>query len=554
MNQALIKAVIYLLVGVSILLIGMRMMSSGFRKSIGKRIRGFFKRTQDQAFLNMGIGTVVTAAIQSSDATNAMVVGFINTGAMTVYQGLCIMLGAYIGTTVTGVIASFSSLSISIYFLLFVFFGTVMMVFFKRDLVVNIGEILAGLGLLFLGLALMKDAFKNPDITNFTKELFASINFGPLLFLIGVLVTAIMDSSSAVTSIVIAMVGSGAITLSSGLFIVLGATLGTVVTTLIVAIGGHVNGKRAAWIAFSLRALSSVVMVLILTIFQAPLTAVISDFALKTSPELAVAMFTVVYNVIFMPLLLPLLKPAIKLFSKIIKDKETSQMDTVIKFIDDQMLAFPHIATAQVEREILHMYQLAYANYNRSMEMILNQNLEASKSLLEVEDQVDYLNEKITAFLIKLSSKEQPEADRKAGSFFHVVNDIERIADHAVNIYLMAKELEEKELAFSDLAKSEINDLHAIIVKMFTLSQAIIEQRDYQALATLHQLEEETDHYKTLYFNNHYERIKNKSCVFELSPFYSSLLTDLERISDHINNIGFSIVNPTGVDQFDAYE
>ncbi|MGI6714129.1 MAG: Na/Pi cotransporter family protein [Bacilli bacterium] len=551
MNHELVKAIIYLLVGVAILLIGMRMMSAGFRKSIGKRIRGFFKRTQDKAWLNLGIGTAVTAAIQSSDATNAMVVGFINTGAMSVYQGLCIMLGAYIGTTVTGVIASFSSLSISIYFLLLVFIGTVMMVFFQKDMVNNIGEILAGLGLLFLGLALMKDSFKNPDITNFTKGLFSSINFGPLLFLIGVLVTAIMDSSSAVTSIVIAMVGSGAIELSSGLFIVLGATLGTVVTTLIVAIGGHVNGKRAAWIAFSLRTLSSVVMVLLLTIFRTPITTGLSTFAAATSPELAVAIFTVVYNVIFMPALLPLVKPSIKLFERIIKEKPSSAMDGVLKHIEDKMLAFPHIATAQVEKEIINMYLLAFANYRRSVAMILTKNFEEAPTLLEVEDQVDYLNEKITTFLIKLSSKEQPESERKAGSFFHVVNDIERIADHAVNIYLMAKELEEKELAFSELAKSEIESLNDIILQMFTLTKTIIEKSDYASLVTLHGLEEQADSYKSRYFNNHYERIKNKSCVFELSPFYSSLLTDLERISDHINNIGFSIVNPIGVDEYD---
>ncbi|OQC10855.1 MAG: Na+/Pi-cotransporter [Tenericutes bacterium ADurb.Bin087] len=550
MNYELLKATVYLLVGVAILLIGMRMMSSGFKKSIGKKIRDFFKRTQDKAVLNMGIGTVVTAAIQSSDATNAMVVGFINTGAMTIYQGLCIMLGAYIGTTVTGVIASFSSLSISIYFLLFTVIGVIMM-FFNKEIIKNIGEILAGLGLLFFGLAIMKDSFKNADITNFTKMLFSSINFGPLLFLVGLVVTAIMDSSSAVTSIVIAMVGSGAIELSSGLFIVLGATLGTVVTTLLVAIGGHVNGKRAAWIAFSLRALTSVVMVIILTLFRTPITNVMTAFASRTSGELAVAIFTVIYNIVFMPLLLPLLKPAINLFSKLIKEKETaSAMDGVIKYIDNKMLAFPHVATGQVEKELLHMYTLALENYERSIQMILTKDFEAESKLLAVEEQIDYLNERITAFLIELSSRVQPSEERKAGSYFHVVNDIERIADHAINISVIARELADKDLAFSELAKAEINSLNAVVMEMFTLTRTIFETRDAKLLKTLHELEEKADAYKTLFFNNHYDRIKNKSCVFELSPFYSTFLGDLERVSDHLNNIGFSIVNPTGVDQF----
>ncbi|MGI6734854.1 MAG: Na/Pi cotransporter family protein [Bacilli bacterium] len=549
MDRDLLKAIIYLLVGVAVLLIGMRMMTSGFKKTIGRRVRGFFRRTQDKPFLNMGIGTVVTAAIQSSDATNAMVVGFINTGAMTIYQGLCIMLGAFIGTTVTGVIASFSSLSISVYFLLFTVIGVIMM-FFTKELVQNIGEVLAGLGLLFFGMAVMKDSFKNDHITAFCQHLFGSINFGPLLFIIGILVTAILDSSSAVTSIVIAMVGSGALELSAGLFIVLGATLGTVVTTLLISIGGHVNGKRAAWIAFSLRALTSVVMCLILTILRTPITNLMLNLAGATSGELAVALFTVIYNIIFMPLLLPLLKPSINLFSKIIKEKETDEMDGVVKYIEDKMLEFPHIATAQVQQELINMYMLSLDNYKRSINMILTKNFEEEKTLLEVENQIDHLNERITAFLINLSSRVQPSQERKAGSYFHVVNDIERVADHAINMYLIAKELEEKDLAFSDLAKAEINSLNVIILKMFDLARDVFEYKNRKQLKELHELEETADSYKTLFFSNHYERIKNKECIFELSPFYSTLLSDLERVSDHLNNIGFSIVNPTGVDEY----
>ena len=175
MNE-LIKSIIYLLVGVTVLLVGMRMMSNGMKKSISVKVKNFFKRTENKPFANMGIGAVITMAIQSSDASNAMVVGFIDTGALTLYQGLAIMLGAYIGTTITGIIASFSSLSISVYFLIFCFIGIVM-TFFTNEKVVNIGEIICGLGLLFFGLAVMKDAFKNPDITNACQTLFSSINF-----------------------------------------------------------------------------------------------------------------------------------------------------------------------------------------------------------------------------------------------------------------------------------------------------------------------------------------------------------------------------------------
>ena len=204
----LTTAIIYILVGISILLIGMKMMSTGLKKCIGRGTRRFFKKTENNPIISLGIGTVVTAGIQSSDATNAMVVGFINAGAMSLFQGLCIMLGAYIGTTVTGILASFSSLPISLYFLIFAFIGVVLM-FFKNDVIKNVGEILAGLGLLFFGIAIMKAGFKQNDIINGLQSFFNSFDFGLLLYLFGILITALVQSSSAITSVVIAMVGAG---------------------------------------------------------------------------------------------------------------------------------------------------------------------------------------------------------------------------------------------------------------------------------------------------------------------------------------------------------
>ena len=403
MNE-LIKSIIYLLVGVTVLLVGMRMMSNGMKKTISIKVKNFFKRTENKPIANMGIGAVATMAIQSSDASNAMVVGFINVGAMTLYQGLAIMLGAYIGTTITGIIASFSSLPISVYFLLFCFIGIVMM-FFNNEKVVNIGEIICGLGLLFFGLAVMKDSFKNPDITSACQTLFSSINFGPLLFLISVIITGLIQSSSAVTSIVIAMVGSGALDLSSGLFLALGATLGTVITTVIISLNGSVEGKRASIIMFFLRLLSSSVMVLILTIWRQPIANAMHFFAINGSDEFPIALFTVFYNVVFMPLLIPLLKPAIKLGCKVIKNKKEESMINVVHFIDDKLLSVPSVALSQVKKEIINMFTLSKENYLDCMKkMLLNDN-SLDKQIVMKEEQIDYLNQRITDFLIKLSSK-----------------------------------------------------------------------------------------------------------------------------------------------------
>ncbi len=520
-------------------------MSSGLKKSIGHGIRRFFKKTHDKPFVSLGIGAVVTAGIQSSDATNAMVIGFINVGAMTLYQGLCVMLGAYIGTTVTGVLASFSSLSISIYFLLFAFVGVIMM-FFKNEKVKNIGEILTGLGFLFFGLAVMKDAFKNADITSFCQTMFSTINFGPLLFIIGVLITAIIQSSSAVTSIVIAMVGSTALGLSSGLYLALGATLGTVATTLLTSLGGNTQGKRAAVTAFFLRSITSIIMLIILAIFETPITDGLHFFAINGSDELPIALFTVFYNVIFMPLLIPFLNPSIKLFTKVIRDKSNDELAKTVHYIDNKLLNSPNIASMQVKKEIINMFDLAYQNYTNSINLIKNKDTKVMSKMPDIESQIDYLNKRITDFLINLSSKVQPSSEKKIGAYFHVINDIERIGDHAINFLNMYKDMDSKDLYYSADAIEDINKIDDVLNKMFVLTKEIFANKDTNELAELLDLESQTDKLTKQMATDHYERMKAKKCNNDLTPFYSSLVTEFERIGDHLTNISYSILNPLG--------
>ena len=544
MNE-LIKSIIYLLVGVTVLLVGMRMMSNGMKKSISVKAKSFFKRTENKPFANMGIGAVITMAIQSSDASNAMVVGFIDTGTLTLYQGLAIMLGAYIGTTITGIIASFSSLSISLYFLLFCFIG-IAMTFFANEKIVNIGEIICGLGLLFFGLAVMKDAFKNPDITSACQTLFSSINFGPLLFLFGVIITGLIQSSSAVNSIVIAMVGSGALDLSSGLFLALGATLGTVITTVIVSLNGSVEGKRAAIIMFSLRLLTSLLMVLILTFLHQPIANAMHIFAINGSDEFPIALFIVFYNLVFMPLLLPLLKPAIKIGCKVIKNKKEEDMINAVHFIDDKLLSVPSVALSQVKKEIINMYTLSKENYLDSMKkMLLNDN-SFDKQIVMKESQIDYLNQRITDFLIKLSSKVSMSHEREVGAYFHVINDIERIGDHAFNFYEEKNDLDSKELFFSEAAKSELDHFNKVLIEMFDETYCAFENNDISKLKKIHELEDESDDLRKTLADKHFARITKNACSQELTSAYLTVLTELERIGDHLTNIAYSIDNPNG--------
>lgn len=543
----LATAIIYLLVGVSVLLVGMKMMSGGLKKCIGQGLRRFFKKTENNPFVSLGIGTVVTAGIQSSDATNAMVIGFIDAGAMTLFQGLCIMLGAYIGTTVTGILASFSSLPISLYLLLFAFVGVVMM-FFKKDIIKNIGEILTGLGLLFFGLAVMKAGFQYCEIANGIKSVFASINFGPLLYLIGILLAALVQSSSAVTSIVIAMVGAASISLGTGLYIVLGAMVGTVINTLLATIGGTVRGKRAGLIAFCLRLFTTLVMLIFLSLFNNEISLAMHVFAINGNDELPVALFTVFFNIVFMPLCIPLLKPSIKLFDKVIKDKEVDKLKSSIHFIDDKFLNTPAIAELQVKKEILNMYDLSYRNYLNGINKFLINEVDHDEELKELEDQIDFLNNRITDYLIKLSPKVNEKDEKRVGAFFHVINDIERIGDHAYNFFEMYIDMKSKDLTFSEEAIEEIKQFNEVLLKMFDLARNIFNNKAKGLLKDLHELETSTDELKVKFSTNHYNRIKKEKCNFDLSPFYSNILVELERIADHLNNIGYSIVNPTGDD------
>lgn len=524
------------------------MMSGGLKKCIGRGLRRFFKKTENSPLVSFGIGTVVTAGIQSSDATNAMVIGFVNAGAMTLFQGLCIMLGAYVGTTITGVLASFSSLSISLYLLLFSFVGVAMM-FLKKEILKNIGEILTGLGLLFFGLAIMKAGFKQPDIVEGIKNLFETIDFGPLLYLIGIALTALVQSSSAVTSIVIAMVGSSSISLGSGLYIVLGAMVGTVVTTLLATIGEPIKGKRAASIAFVLRLFTTSIMLIFLCVFNDAISNAMHVFALGGSDELPVALFTVFFNIVFMPICIPLLKPLIILFEKLIKDNDKVKLDSCVHFINDKLLTAPSIAELQVKKEILNMYDLAYRNYVNGINKLLTNETENDNEIVDFENQIDHLNNRITEFLIKLSPRVNSKDERRVGAFFHVINDIERIGDHAYNFLDMSKDMKNKDLVFSSVALEEIKQFNDIILEMFDLSRNIFNNKEEALLVKLHELENLTDELKVRFSTNHYDRIKSNNCVYELSPFYSSLLVELERIADHLNNIGYSIVNPVGDEQ-----
>ena len=548
--EKLITDLILILVGAAVFIIGMNMMSSGLKKATGPGLRRLLKRIRNNRFAGLGIGTAATALVQSSAATSIMAIGFINAGAMTIFQGVCIILGAYIGTTVTGLLASLSTFSFSSYFIILAVIGVILM-FFKRERTKSIGEILAGLGLLFFGLSTMsKTINSNPDIISGVQAFFgASWMIPPLLMLVGALVTALFQSSSATSGIAIAMVSGHALGFNNAVYIVLGGTIGTVITTLIATIGSNVNAKRTGIICLIIRIFTGLVA---LAIYW-PLENILGNALLTAfgSEALAVAMFLVIYNVVFMLAILPFVQYFEKLSIKLIKDRDEEKMKKALKFIDIHLLDTPTVALMQVKREIINMMTLSHENLKLGFNRILTQDMSNDKEIVETEDKIDYINNQITSFLIELSNKLSSKDEKNAGSYFHVVNDIERIGDHAYNFYESSLKMVNNDLSFSDTAKKEFQEMFDVIDKMFDLSYEIFHDRSQEKLKKLHDLETQTDGLKNKLSSAHYERIQKNACKMENSPFYTSLISELERVADHLVNIGYSIVNPTGEDLYD---
>ena len=541
----MVEGIIWLLVGAATFLVGMNMMSGGLKKSTGKSVKQLFKKTESNRYIGMGIGAATTALIQSSAATSVMTIGFVSAGVMSVFQGVSVILGAYIGTTVTGLLVSLSSLNISLYLLLVTVVGVVMM-FIKKDQIKNFGEILAGLGILFVGLALMKDlAFpKDGELINGVKKLFEAVSNPFVLLLFGALFTALVQSSSATSGIVIVMVGANAISLSSGFYLVLGGTIGTVITTLIAAIGGNVNVKRTAIICLVIRVATALVATIITIIFEEPFARFFGNSF--GTLQFGLAIFLILYNVIFMFAIAPFLKPIIKIFEKLVKDKDAEAKQKAIHFIDDRLLNTPTVALEMVRKEVTNMLKESFINYKLGYDQIVNQNFEASKELEEREDAIDYINNRVTDYLIRLSNKVTLKDESSIGSYFHMVNDIERIGDHAVNFHEKAEKMSSDDLKFSENAQKEFAEMTAVIEEMFEIVINNLETNKFDNLPHLHDLEDQTDKLKLVLSDKHFERITNKKCHIELSPFYSTFLSELERVADHLVNIGYAFVHPTG--------
>ena len=533
------ECIISLLAGTGVFIAAMNMMSSNLQKVAGAGMRRLLGKITNNRFAAVGIGAVVTMIIQSSAATTVMTIGFVNAETMNLHQATAVIMGANIGTTITGILASLQSLNLTIYFSFLAFIGVVLM-FFKKDIVKNIGGIVCGLGMIFIGLDIMSDSCKDDSIKNVFKDGLEKINFPLALLILGVIFTALMQSSSAMTGLVIVVVQSGSMEMGSAFFIVLGSNIGTCVTALISTIGTNTNAKRAGIIHLLFNVFGTILFTIFIWILQKQAQKFLQ--LITSKPAMQIAWFHVFFNIITTIILLPLINILVIVSCRIIKEKkgkntENKKQIMGFKYINKRFLLAPDIAVEQIKKEIKNMANLAKLNLNRSVSELLEQNSEYIEEISAREDLIDFLNIETTKFLVKIAPSLNEKTQEDISKYFHLLNDIERIGDHAKIILDESKEMRNKGLKFSQEVTVELHKAYEIIDKLFELSINAFDNNIHKGFENYSMLLDKFKNLEKEYVQKHFERLKQGKCSMELGSFYTSVFAHFNSINSHLLNI-----------------
>ena len=551
----LLGSLVWLLAGVGVFIVGMNFLSDALEKSAGSGMKKMLEKISNNRLSGVGIGAGVTAIIQSSSATSVMVIGLVNAGVMTLMQATPIIMGANIGTTITGVLVALKNDYFNMLMYLLAFAG-VMMGFFKNEKIKLAGLLCSGLGLIFVGLEVMssEQAFGNPLVEDLFTNVFKTIDFPLLLILVGIIFTALIQSSSAATGVVITMVGTGVLPLELALFIVLGANIGTCVTALLASVGANANSKRVALIHFTFNVIGTVIFTALIWIFREPAVNLLVSMFPGDDPmslQMRVSIFHVIFNVTTTILLLPFVKQLVKYSCLVIKDKKETEETLSLKYVDDRLLTTPPVALMQVKKEMDYMLSLVEENSIYAFVAMDKGSSEYDERIRKNEEIIDFTNGALTKFLIKLSLDATQSDERVIGSYFHVLNDLERIGDHAENFHEIGMEMIGKKISFSEKAQGEISSMRESIMQMFYIAKDAFENLNRDELSALASLEEGVDVKKKELIASHFARLAEGNCNIDVSPYYSSVVVGLERVADHLVNVGYSIVNPIGSEKDD---
>lgn len=531
-----------LLGGLALFLYGMQMMSGGLESAAGNKMKLILEKLTANRFVGVLTGAFITAIIQSSSATTVMVVGFVNSGMMTLRQAVWIIMGANIGTTITGQLIA---LDVGAFAPFVAFIGVAAIVFFKNEKLNHIGEILAGLGILFIGMEMMGESMKPLGAS---KELVGLLTrfSNPLLgILAGSIFTALIQSSSASVGILQALAGSGVIQLNSAAFILFGQNIGTCITALLASIGAGKNAKRATLIHIMFNVIGTIIFTILC--LTTPLIVMIESFTPGNVPS-QIANLHTLFNVVTTILLIPfgvwLTKLAVVILKDAPEEKEQTKTHYLldIKHINSEKLGTSVMYMESIKKELIHMLEMAKENVHYAFDSFISRKEAVVKQIEEREDYVDYLNKELSKYITNAMTYESTvDGSQVFNALFSITGNIERISDHAVNIAEYSAMIQENKIEFSKHAITEIGELQELCDRM--LEHLLQEHTDvidwHEKIACL---EQKIDDITVSYRNNMFARIKEGACSNEGSILFSEMLTDFERIGDHALNISNEMV------------
>ena len=534
--------------GLGLFLFGMELMSDSIEKVAGARLRRILEIFTTNRFMGMIVGIIFTGIIQSSSACTVMVVSFVNSGLMNLYQAAGVILGANIGTTITSQLVSFNLSKIAPLILLV---GVVVMMFTKKEKVRKVAEVVVGFGILFVGLSTMSQAMANMKNEPQVVNLLMSLKNPFLATLMGFALTAIIQSSSVTVSIVLLLANQDLLPLPITLYIILGCNIGACATAMLASMTGKKDAKRAALIHLLFNIIGTVIIYIALFVAGDQIVELIKSISADNGRFVANAHTLIKIAQVIM--LFPFTGWLVKMTYLIVpgEDQKVGYRESYqLKYIGDKVVFNPATAVVEVVKELERMASLAEENLNRAMNALITLDEEDIEEVYEVEKNINFLNHAITDYLVKINQTTLPIEDLNSlGALFHVVNDIERIGDHAENVADAARQRKEEGVSISKEAQKELGDMLEMVNKIIRYAVEMFAKSDETHMQEIITLEDQVDEKERELQKNHVERLTKGECSPEAGMIFSDIVSGLERVADHATNIAFAITTEDEMDE-----
>ena len=516
--------------GLCLFLYGLKLMGDGLEIMAGDRLKSILEKITSNRIMGVFVGAVVTAIIQSSSATTVMVVSFVNAGLMSLMQATGVILGANIGTTITAQMVSFKLDAVAP---IFIGIGAIIMLAAKKKKTKDLAYILLGFGILFMGMGTMSGAMKPVSKLPIFEQFIVVMGNNPLLgVIVGVIMTAILQSSSATTGILVALAAAGTIDIRVAFPIVLGCNIGTCVTSMIAAITANRTAKKAALLHLTFKMLGT----LIFLPFASQVVKIVTNMT-PGDVGRQVANAHTIFNISVTLIMLPVAGYVVKIINKIVPDKEDKEREGAI-YLDKKLLETPIVASGQVAKESIRMAYKARENFELAMKAFFEGNEEDIEKVYSNENIINTLEKEITEYLIELSQHNLPEENAKLISeAYHTINDIERIGDHSENIAELAAARINKNVELSEEALEEIREMYSATLDSLDIAIKSYEDEEREHNDIVDKVEDRIDNLEKKFRSNNIKRLNSKRCMANAGVIFFDLLSNLERIGDHANNI-----------------